>query len=276
VTADYDNQTAQQKEKTMTTTIDHPPSSSERHPPSWFARSLSLGYGAIAYAAFFATFLYAIGFVSGYLVPKTIDSGEAWSTLSVAACDLALLGLFALQHSGMARRGFKRIFKGVASPVIERSTYVLCATLVLDLLLYYWQPIPDIAWRIVSPDLASAVNILQFVGWLIALVSTFLISHFELFGLKQVAHNFVGHPLPEASFKAPALYRFVRHPIYLGFIIAFWAAPTMTMGRLLFAVVTTAYIFVGIALEERDLIATFGDQYRLYRERVAMLFPGVL
>ena len=170
--------------------------------------------------------------------------------------------LFAVQHSGMARRGFKRVLTGVVSPVVERSTYVLCASLALVLVFAFWQPVPAEVWSVGTPAASMVVAALSALGWLIVLYSTFLISHFELFGLKQVVLNFFGRALEPIRFHTPGLYRFVRHPIYLGFIIAFWAAPVMTVGHLLFAAVTTAYIFVGIALEERDLIATFGDEYR--------------
>jgi protein-S-isoprenylcysteine O-methyltransferase Ste14 len=156
---------------------------------------------------------------------------------------------------------------------VERTTYVLLATLALALLIWQWQPIPTMVWRIGDPTVAMAVMALSFIGWLIVLSSTFLINHFELFGLHQVANNLTGRPMPTARFRTPLFYRFVRHPIYLGFIIAFWAAPTMTAGHLLFAAVTTTYILVGIWLEERDLVAVFGDQYRAYKSRVSMLVP---
>ena len=238
-------------------------------------RTLSLAYGAIAYAIFLGTFLYAIGFVSRFIVPKNVNSGEPGPTLTAIAINLALLGLFAVQHSGMARKGFKHVLTRFVSPVIERSTYVLCSSFVLIALFYHWKPIPAVIWHVDNLALAFAIQLVAMVGWLLVLYSTFLISHFELFGLKQVVMNFVGKAIPEMSFRTPALYRFVRHPLYLGFIIAFWATPTMTAGNLLFAGMATAYIFIGIALEERDLVATFGEQYRQYKARVAMLLPGV-
>ena len=240
-----------------------------------FARTLGLVYGTVVYTIFIATFVYAIGFLSRFIVPKTVNSGAAVPPLYAVVVDLVLLGIFAIQHSGMARKGFKRVLIGYVSPVIERSTYVLCSSLALIALFYVWQPIQAVVWHIESLPIAFAVQCLSMIGWLIVLHSTFLISHFELFGLKQVALNFVGRAVPASSFKTPGLYRVIRHPLYLGFMVAFWATPTMTAGNLLFAAVMTAYIFIGIALEERDLIATFGEQYRQYRARVAMLLPGV-
>ena len=239
------------------------------------ARIFVLGYGVLAYLVFFGTFLYAIGFVSQLIVPKTIDSGAAASPLRALVVDLALMSVFAVQHSGMARRGFKRMFERFASPVLERSTYVLLASLSLILLFWQWQPITTVVWQIETPALANAAVASHFLGWLIVLYSTFLISHFELFGLTQVVSHFAGRIAEPMKFRTPGLYRLIRHPIYLGFIVAFWSEPTMTLGHLLFAAVTTAYIFVGIWLEERDLVAQFGDQYRHYREKVAMMLPGL-
>lgn len=238
-----------------------------------FARLACLVYGTASYVIFLGTFLYAIGFVSGLIVPKTIDSGTATTFQTAILIDLLLLSVFAVQHSGMARRGFKRVLTGLVPAVVERSTYVLCASLALILLFAFWQPLPDVVWNVGSPLIAMGIAALSALGWLIVLYSSFLISHYELFGLKQVGLNFLGRALPVIGFHTPGLYRFVRHPIYLGFIIAFWAAPVMTTGHLLFAFATTAYIFVGIAFEERDLVATFGDEYRRYRARVAMLLP---
>jgi methanethiol S-methyltransferase len=238
-------------------------------------RSLALGYGTLAYLVFFVTFLYAIGFVSQYVVPKTINSGQPASIGMAVLIDLLLMSVFAVQHSGMARQGFKRLFAKFASPVIERSSYVLLASLTLLLLFWQWQPIPAVVWDIDNPIVAGIVTAGGFFGWLVVLYSKLLISHFELFGMTQVINHFAGRVVAPIEFKTPGLYRFVRHPIYLGFIIAFWCVPTMTIGHLLFAAVTTAYIFVGIHLEERDLVALFGDKYRRYRERVAMLVPGL-
>ena len=238
-------------------------------------RTFALCYGALAYLIFLCSFLYAVGFVSRLMVPKTVDTGVETSVLNAVVINLILLSLFAVQHSGMARQGFKRVFARIASPVIERSSYVLSASLLLLLLFWQWRPIPAIVWDIQTPILADLAVAGGFVGWLIVLYSTFLISHFELFGLTQVISNFAGRVVAPVKFKTPGLYRLIRHPIYLGFIIAFWSTPTMTAGHLLFAAVTTAYIFVGIYLEERDLVALFGDEYRRYRARVAMLLPGI-
>jgi methanethiol S-methyltransferase len=239
------------------------------------ARSFVLGYGALAYLVFLGTFLYAIGFVSQFIVPKTIDSGVTASLWRALVVNLALMSLFAVQHSGMARRGFKKLFARFASPALERSTYVLLASLSLILLFWQWQPITAEVWQIETPALAYAAVAGGFVGWLIVLYSTFLISHFELFGLTQVVTHFAGRLAEPMKFKTPGLYRLIRHPIYLGFIIAFWSTPVMTLGHLLFAAVTTAYIFVGIWLEERDLVAQFGEEYRRYRQKVAMMLPGL-
>jgi methanethiol S-methyltransferase len=173
----------------------------------------------------------------------------------------------------MARRGFKRLWIQLVPQQVERSTYVLLASLALLLLFWQWRPLPTIVWHIEEPEIALSIAVLSFVGWVIVFTSTFLINHFELFGLQQVVNNLAGKRMPAPIFRTPLLYKFVRHPIYLGFIIAFWAAPTMSAGHLLFAAVTTAYIFIGILLEERDLIDMFGDEYRRYRERVSMLFP---
>jgi methanethiol S-methyltransferase len=260
----------------MSITIQSGPS---RQPASTFgsiaSRSFVLAYGALAYLIFLGTFLYAIGFVSQFIVPKTIDSGASPSPLRALIVNLCLMSVFAVQHSGMARQGFKKLFANFASPALERSTYVLMASLTLILLFWQWQPITVTIWKIETPALAYAATAGGFLGWLIVLYSTFLISHFELFGLTQVISHFAGRLAEPIKFRTPGLYRLIRHPIYLGFIIAFWSTPTMTAGHMLFAAVTTAYIFVGIWLEERDLVALFGEEYRRYKQKVAMLLPGL-
>lgn len=230
-------------------------------------------YGIVAYIAFFVTILYAIGFLMGVFVPKTIDTGSETSSIDALVVNLLLLSLFALQHSVMARKRFKEWWTQFVPKSIERSTYVLFASLSLMLLFWQWRPMPAIVWQINNPDDAASVAVIALVGWILVFTSTFLINHFELFGLQQVTNNLADREMPAPRFRTPLYYQFVRHPIYLGFIIAIWAAPTMTVGHLLFAVVTTAYIFVGIALEERDLVELFGDEYRQYRKRVSMLIP---
>ena len=236
-------------------------------------RIIGFLYGLVAYLVFLVAFLYAIGFVTGLWVPKTLDTGPAGPAGQAFVIDLLLMSLFAVQHSIMARQPFKRWWTQFVPHVVERSTYVLLASLVLILLYWQWRPIPTIVWEITNPQIAMAVLGLSLAGWLLVLVSTFVINHFELFGLQQVVICLSGKSATEPRFKTPSLYKVVRHPIYLGFIIAFWAAPVMTVGHLLFAAVTTAYIFVGIFLEERDLVVLFGDDYRRYRERVAAVIP---
>jgi len=230
-------------------------------------------YGIASYVVFFVTFLYAVGFVTGVLAPKTIDTGVVVPTPEALLVNLLLMSLFAIQHSVMARQRFKQWWTKFVPKSVERSTYVLFASLALILLFAMWRPIPTIIWRLDDPLLRTALTALSFTGFLIVLTSTFLINHFELFGLHQVTSNLTGSALPVPRFRTPLYYKFVRHPIYLGFIIAFWATPVMTAGHLLFAAVTSAYILVGILLEERDLIDLFGDEYRMYKRRVSMLVP---
>lgn len=237
-------------------------------------RILALLYGFVTYAIFLASILYAIGFVDGLIVPKDIDSGPAAPIGEALAIDIGLLLLFAVQHSVMARQSFKRWWMRYIPTAIERSTYVLFASLALLLLFWQWRPMTTAVWQIDNAQVAMAMTALSMLGWFIVFTSTYLINHFELFGLQQVIQNMSGAATPAAEFRTPLTYRLVRHPIYLGFVIAFWATPVMTIGHFLFAAGTTVYIFVGIALEERDLVALFGDDYRRYRERVAMLIPG--
>jgi protein-S-isoprenylcysteine O-methyltransferase Ste14 len=236
-------------------------------------RFIALLYGLAAYLVFFFAFLYAIGFVEDLWVPKTIDTGTVVPMTEALIVNLLLMSLFAVQHSVMARRQFKEWWTQYVPKSVERSTYVLFASLALVVLFWQWRPMPDVMWQVANPSAAMAITGLSFVGWLLVLTSTFLINHFELFGVHQVVNNLAGRSMSEPRFKTPVLYKVVRHPIYLGFIIAFWAAPVMTVGHALFAAVTTAYIFVGIWLEERDLTELFGDEYRRYKERVSMLVP---
>ena len=230
-------------------------------------------YGIASYVVFFVTFLYAIGFVTGVIVPKTIDTGAVVPTYEALAVDLLLMSVFAIQHSVMARRQFKQWWTKLVPKSVERSTYVLCSSLALILLCAMWRPMPTVIWRLDGPLFRMAVTALSFTGFLIVLSSTFLINHFELFGLRQVTSNLNGGAMPVTRFRTPLYYKFVRHPLYLGFVIAFWASPVMTVGHLLFAAVTSAYILVGIWLEERDLVDLFGDEYRGYKRRVSMLVP---
>jgi protein-S-isoprenylcysteine O-methyltransferase Ste14 len=237
--------------------------------------SILLLYGLVVYLFFVATFLYAVGFSGNIVVPKSIDTGGAAVPFAEAlAVDLLLLGLFAAQHSVMARRSFKRWWTRIVPPVAERSTYVLAATLALALLLWQWRPIgTPVVWRIESDIGAQIVWGIFGLGWAVLLLSTFLIDHFELVGLRQVFARVAGRTPSEQEFRTPLFYRYVRHPLYLGFLLGFWATPVMTAGHLLFSIATTGYILVGIAFEERDLITQFGEPYRTYRSQVGMLLP---
>ena len=232
-------------------------------------------YGIVAYLVFAIVIVYAIGFVTGLVVPKTIDSGPAGPLVESIVINLVLLTIFALQHSVMARPQFKKWWTTIVPKSVERSTYVLLASLALALVFWQWRPVPGVVWEAKDPTIAASLLYLGLFGWVLVFISTFMINHFELFGLHQVANNLTGKSMPPMKFKTPMLYNVVRHPIYLGFIVFVWATTTMTAGHLLFAAVVTAYIFVGIALEEHDLIEVFGDEYRRYRARVAMIVPFI-
>ena len=232
-------------------------------------------YGTACYAAFLRVFLSALGFVSGVGVPKHVDNGVATALPLALTINLVLLSLFAVQHSGMARPAFKRWWTRIVPAALERSTFVLAANVVLVLLYWQWRPMPMVVWDVEADAARWVLHGLAALGWALVLVSTFLIDHFDLFGVRQSWRAALGRgPTPSAPFVTRALYRIVRHPIMLGFLVAFWATPTMTLGHLLFAGVTTGYILVAVKyLEERDLVAEFGDTYRDYQHRVPMLLP---
>ena len=235
-------------------------------------RALSFVYGFVAYFIFLGTFLYAIGFVGNRFVPKSIDSGSESALIPALVINTALLLLFAVQHSVMARPWFKRWWTQFVPAPIERSTFVLFASLVLILLYWQWRPLPHVLWNLDGPA-AALMQVLFWAGWGLVLISTFMISHFHLFGLTQVHHYLLRKKVADPEFKVAGFYRMVRHPIMFGFLIAFWSTPRMTVGHLVFAAATTGYILVALQFEEHDLVAMFGEKYRRYRREVRMLIP---
>ena len=236
-------------------------------------RILSLVYGVICYAAFLGTILYAIGFVGNMVVPKTIDSEPEASLTKALLVNGSLLLLFALQHSIMARPAFKRRWTRIIPSELERSSFVLLSSACLILMMWLWQPIGGVVWSVDDRVVQTVLTVLYLAGWGIVFISTFLINHFDLFGLRQVWLYFNGKPYTPLPFRLPGFYRLVRHPLYLGFLIAFWCTPVMTVAHLLFAILTTGYILVAIQFEERDLIAHFGEKYREYKKWAPMLIP---
>jgi protein-S-isoprenylcysteine O-methyltransferase Ste14 len=237
------------------------------------SRTLVLAYGFVSYLAFLGAFLYAVGFVGNVIVSKSIDSGPEGSLGTAVIVDTFLLLLFAVPHSVMARPAFKRWWTRFVPPPVERSTFVLVSSLTLGLLFWQWRPIPSVVWHIASPAGRWVIQAIFWIGWVVVFVSTFLINHFDLFGLRQVYLYASGRPYTPIGFRVLGFYRYVRHPIMLGFLIAFWAAPTMTAGHLLFAGATTVYILIAIRLEERDLVAFHGEQYQGYQRQTRMLVP---
>jgi protein-S-isoprenylcysteine O-methyltransferase Ste14 len=238
------------------------------------SRIAYLVYGLVAYFLFFAAILYGIGFVGNLAVPKGIDDGTVRPLGSTIAVNISLLLLFAIQHNVMARPWFKNWWMQYVPRPIERSTFVAVASLILMLIYWQWRPMPDLVWRVDNAIGRGALWALYFAGWAIVFYSSFVIDHFDLFGLKQVWAHFRGRELAPAAFSERSLYRWVRHPLMLGFIVAFWAAPTMSQGRLLFAVVTTLWILIAIRIEERDLIRYLGEPYEHYRKRTPMIVPA--
>jgi len=237
-------------------------------------RVAAVVYGIASYLVFFCSFLYAVAFIGNYLVPKSVDVGSEGGLAQSILTDVVLLGVFAVQHSVMARPAFKRWWTTIVPASCERSTYVLISSLLLILIFWQWRPIVKTIWQVEGWP-AAVLTVIYWIGWITILASSYMIDHFELFGLRQVIAALCGAVARAHLFKTPLLYRVVRHPIMLGFLVVFWAAPHMTAGHLLFAVMTTGYILVGVRLEERDLVAQFGARYEQYRRRVPMLMPRV-
>ena len=235
---------------------------------------LSFLYGVAAYAACLAALLYFVGFSGNLFVQKSVDVGASAAWFEALVIDLLLLAVFGVQHSVMARQGFKRWWTRVVPPPVERSTYVVATCAVLALMFWFWLPITaPVVWRVERTPAIAILWTLFGLGWVLALVSTFLLNHFELFGLQQVFARLKHRAMPEAEFRTPMLYRYVRHPLYVGLLLGLWSVPIMTAGRLLFAFGLSLYILIGIAFEERDLVQQFGERYRTYRKQVGMLIP---
>ena len=232
-------------------------------------------YGILSYAVFFLTFLYAMGFVGNFYVPKSMDSPARVPFWQALLTDILLLGIFAVQHSVMARPAFKRVITRFIPAAAERSTYVLCSSLLLIALFAFWQPLGGVIWNVADPTLRIAVNFVTLLGFGLVLISTLLINHFDLFGLRQVWLYLIERPYTHLEFRTPLFYRYVRHPLYVGWFVSFWATPTMTGAHLLFALMTSAYMLTAIRWEERDLVAAHGELYENYRKQVPKLVPSL-
>jgi len=236
-------------------------------------KALILTYGVVVYLLFFPTFMYMFGFMSGLFVPRTIDDGQAGPLWQAILINSGLVFLFGLQHAVMARPGFKRWWTKIVAKPIERSTFVLISTVLLALLMWQWRPMPSVIWHVDEPIVRGMIYAVFFAGLFIVLLASFLIDHFDLFGLRQVFLHFRGHDYTQRPFVLRSLYKLVRHPLMLGFIITFWAAPTMTAGHMLFSLLMTGYILIGIQMEERDLVRQHGASYERYRRSTPMLVP---
>lgn len=236
-------------------------------------RILFFLYGVICYLMFLGTFLYSIGFVGNFIVPRSMDVGPGTPLAQALLINVLLLGVFAVQHSVMARQEFKEKWTKIVPATIERSTYVLASNLALILLFWQWRPMGSVIWDLSNSAWGTLLITISLMGWLVVLISTFLIDHFELFGLKQVYFNLIGRKIPNCEFKKPGFYKFVRHPIYFGFAVAFWATPIMTTAHLLFAVGTLGYMLIGIFFEEKDLVSLHGSEYEDYKSEVSRFVP---
>ena len=239
------------------------------------SRTLILLYGIFSYVIFLGVFVYSIAFLGNFYIPNSIDAAPTMAFWPALAINLGLLGLFAVQHSVMARPAFKRAWTKIVPEAAERSTYVLFSNLAMIALFLFWQPMGGSVWTVEAEPWRAAIIGVYFLGWGVLFYATWLINHFDLFGLRQIWYHFRGTTPPEMTFKVPGMHKWVRHPIYVGWLIIFWATPTMTVAHLVFAVMTTAYILIAIQLEEKDLVDEFGDDYRAYQKDVGMLLPKV-